>query len=286
MKKIPKKYLPLLIAGIAGVIAVFLINVYIQQQTARAKEEALRRQKMLVTVIVAKKDIPAGVMIEEDMIKEETLRKDMIQPNAATSVARVLNKVTLAPIAKGEQILTNKVAITGQEISLSSKVPRDKRAITIPVDNISSVGGMLRPGDHVDILGAVPIPMMTAEEKQTTQISTIPLFQDVLVLAVGTEYAAAPTGEKGERRASPMVTLALAPEEANIVAFVQEHGKIRLLLRSPQDTKKQLPVPATWETVLRMVMPDLFKEQPRIIPKPKRQVEIIRGTTKEIKELE
>ena len=285
----PKKYLPLIIAGALGLIATFLINVYLKQKTQEAQQQVIATQKNLTTVVVARQDISSGTVIEENMLKEETVRKDMLQPRAAISIDRVANMITLAPISKGEQVLLNKLTISGLETSLSTKVPRGKRAITIPVDNISSVGGMLRPGDHVDVMGMVPVPAMTPEGKQVTQLSTMPLFQDVLVLAVGQEFTAIPgaTGEKkGEKTLSPVITLALALQEANLIAFVQEQGKIRLVLRSPEDTQVQPPVPASWDTLFRTIMPQAFQEQPKEVPKPKKTVEIYRGLNKEVKSLE
>lgn len=286
----PKKYLPLIIAGALGLIATFLINVYLKQKTQEAQQQVIATQKNLTTVVVARQDISSGTVIEENMLKEETVRKDMLQPRAAISIDRVANKITLAPISKGEQVLLNKLTISGLETSLSTKVPRGKRAITIPVDNISSVGGMIRPGDHVDVMGMVPVPAMTPEGKQVAQLSTMPLFQDVLVLAVGQEFTAAipgATGEKkGEKTLSPVITLALVPQEANLIAFVQEQGKIRLVLRSPEDTQVQPPVPASWDTLFRTVMPQAFQEQPKEAPKPKKTVEIYRGLNKEVKSLE
>jgi pilus assembly protein CpaB len=170
---------------------------------------------------------------------------------------------------------------------LSTKVPKGKRAITVPVDNISSVGGMIRPGDHVDVMGMVPLPAMTADGKQVTQMTTMPLFQDVLVLAVGQEFTNVPGGEKKERVLSPVITLALQPQEANLIAFVQEQGKIRLILRSPEDTQVQPAMPASWDALLRTVMPQAFQQAgTKEIPKPKKTVEIYRGLQKEIKTLE
>lgn len=292
---IPKKFLPLIIAGISGLVAMFLINTYIQEQTETAKQRVLASQKNLVSVVVARQDIPAGSAITENMLKEETINKAMLQPRAAESADRVIGKVSIAPFTKGEQILLNKVTVSGQEISLSSKIPRGKRAITIPVDNISSVGGMIRPSDHVDVMGNVPVPAMSPDGKRTAQMTTMPLFQDVLVLAVGQEYTSVPviSGEKKEERKSlsTVITLALSPQEANLIAFIQEQqGKIRLILRSPEDTQVQPAVPASWETVLRMVMPQAFQEQAvkatEEIKTRKRKVEIIRGLQREERDLE
>lgn len=292
-----KKYLPLIIAAAAGLIAVVLINIYISQQTEAAKQRALLSQKNLSTVVVAKKDIPAGSAITEDMVKEETVVRSVLQPRAAQAIDRVAGRVALAPISKGEQLLLNKLAISGQETSLSSKIPPGKRAITIPVDNISSVGGMIKPGDHVDVLGNVPIPAVSREGKPVTQLTTMPLFQNVLVLATGQEFTTAPaaTGEsasRGARTSFPVITLALSPQEANLIAFAQEQGKIRFVLRSPGDSQVQPAAPATWDALYRAIFPpgtfqqeEPAQQQPTAA-RPSRTVEIYRGANRESKNIE
>ncbi|TAM37613.1 Flp pilus assembly protein CpaB [bacterium] len=284
-----RKYLPLIIGGICGLIAVILINNYIKQQTEEAKKIVAQSQKNLVTVVVAKQDIPAGAAIKGTMLAEATLNRNMVQPRAAVSIDRVVDKIAIAPIAKGEQVLLNKVTVSEESGSLAMKVPSGKRAVTVSVDNISSVGGMLRPGDHVDIMGMVPIPTLNAEGKQVNQLATMPLFQDVLVLAVGQEFMNVSTPRKEERTvsASPVITFALSPQEANLIVFVQEQGKIRLVLRSPGDTQVQPVVPASWDTLFRTVMPQAFPQDKAAAPvKPKKTVEIFRGLNKEIKTLE
>jgi len=285
--QLPKKYLPLIVAGVSGLIAVLLINNYVQQKTEEAKKRLISTQQNLSTVVVAKQDIPAGAAIKESMLKEETVYKDMLQPRAAISIDRAIDKITLAPISKGEQVLLNKISLSGQEGSLSMKVPSGKRAITIPVDNISSVGGMVRPGDHVDIVGMVPIPAVNAEGKQVIQMTTMPLFQDVLVLAIGQEFTSIPGAKKEEKAVSAVITLALSVQEANLVAFVQEQGRIRLILRSPGDTQVQPVAPASWDTLFRTIMPQAFTQPAQQeAPKPQKKVEIYRGSQKEIKILE
>lgn len=284
--QIYRKYLPVIVAVASGLVAILLINVYIQQRADEARRLEELRQKNLMTVVVAKQDIQAGTAVKEIMVKEETLDKRLVQPRAATSLDRVIDRITIAPIAKGEQILLNKLTLSGLETSLSNKIPRGKRAITIPVDNISSVGGMIRPGDHVDIVGMVPIPTMGQDGKTVNQLTTMPLFQDVLVLAVGQEYAPVPGGERGEKKLSPIITLALLPQEASLVAFVQEQGRIRLVLRSPEDTVVQKATPASWDALFRLIMPEMFEEKPTVTPKPQKKVEIYRGLQKETKVLE
>ena len=285
-----RKYLPLIIGGVCGLIAVVLINNYIQQKTEEAKKAVAQSQKSLITVVVAKQDILAGATIKESMLAEVTVNKNIVQPRSAISIDRVVDKIAIAPISKGEQVLLNKVTMSAEVGSLSMKVPSGKRAVTVSVDNISSVGGMIRPGDHVDVVGMVPIPAMNTEGKQVNQLATMPLFQDVLVLAVGQEFMSAQGARKDEKAGSvsPAITFALSPQEANLIVFVQEQGKIRLVLRSPGDTQTQQVAPASWDTLFRLVMPQAYQQQEKpVVPvKPKKTVEIYRGLNKEIKILE
>jgi Flp pilus assembly protein CpaB len=141
---------------------------------------------------------------------------------------------------------------------------------------------MLRPGNRVDLIALLPIHAQGADGKQANQLATFPLFQNVLVLAVGQETGAveAPVGRYTEKKettgGTPLITLALAPQEANLVTFVQEQGKMRLILRSPSDPKVESLRPATWESLFAYVMPPPPPPPPKV-EAPKDYVEIYRG---------
>ena len=172
--------------------------------------------------------------------------------------------VTVAPIAKGEQITASKVARSKKnelkkEGGLAENTPGGKRAVTISVDNINSLAGMLMPGNYVDVIAVVPAAAgQTSVSKQVRQASMMPMFQKVLVLAVGQDIAggiSASAGEEKKRDANQLITLALTPREANFVEFVQEQGKIRLMLRSPSDSSIEPAQLANWDTLLSYVLP-------------------------------
>jgi Flp pilus assembly protein CpaB len=114
-------------------------------------------------------------------------------------------------------------------------------------------------------------------------MATLPLFQDVLVLAVGQEFTVIPGAkkdkeEKEEKTLANTITLALSPQETNLIAYVQEQGRIRLVLRSPGDTQIQPPIPGGWQTLFRTLFPRAYEPQPKADTAPGRKVEIIRGT--------
>jgi len=263
-----KQKIIILISGVVlAIISLVLVMSYVDQQVSSKKEEmkkAVAKQLANQTaVLMAKMPIPKGTTIEPGMVETSILPGQYVQPQAVTSMDRISGMMTIAPIEKGEQIIMSKLVISKEATggSLAMMTPVGKRAITISVDNISSVAGMVRPGDYVDVIVTVPVPVQTADGKQSAQAAVVPLFQNVLVLAVGQETSTyLRTSEdrykKGEKPApSPLITLALNPQEASLMAFVLEQGKLRLTLRSPSDAKVESIPPASWDTLFMYMTP-------------------------------
>lgn len=292
----------LIILGVAVVLIIFsvvMLLTYLNNQKQAVIQAANRKLQQIqasqVSVLVAKQDIPKGTTVEAELFEQAIIPKEYVQPQAATSLDRIAGMVTLAPISKNEQITMSKLMspreATGAGGSLAMSTPVGKRAITISVDNISSVAGMVSPGDYVDVIATLPVPVRTAEGKQEAQAAVIPLFQNVLVLAVGQQIGAlTPQQRQGryekeeKREASPLITLALNSQEASLLAFVQEQGKVRLTLRSPADSQIEAVQPASWDTLFRYIMPREAApaEAPREEPAAaEAYVEIYRGLSKE-----
>jgi pilus assembly protein CpaB len=245
----PKQRLVLIIGIVLALAAVFMTMIYIDQQRKTIQDQAQKElaniQANQTAVLTAKKDIPRGTPIDAGMLESKIIPNKYVQPQAVTSLDRIAGMVTIAAISKDEQITLSKLSYSKQMGGLAEVTPMGKRAITILVDNISALAGMIKAGDYVDIIAMMPVPVQTPDGKQAAQLLSIPLFQNVLILAVGQETSTIvkPTSryrreeEKKDTTTAPLITLALDPQEANLIAFVQEQGKIRLILRSPADSK-------------------------------------------------
>ena len=182
----------MIIVGVVLILmATFLAYNWLADQRRMDEERAARAFKKMqssqVTVLVAKEDIPKGSVISAGVIGTQIVPENYVQPQAVTSFDRIADMVTTADISKGEQISLTKLVSAKQAGggALSGLTPAGKRAVTILVDNISSVAGMLKPGDYVDVMAALQVPVQVAEGKQEGQLGILPLFQNVLVLAVG-----------------------------------------------------------------------------------------------------
>jgi pilus assembly protein CpaB len=286
----------ILIGGVVlGIVAIVMTKMYLDQQEQalqqKAKAEIASMQSNQTAVLVAKQDIPQGVVIAGEMFETAIVPNKFVQPQAVTSLDRISGMITVAPISKGEQISLSKLVQEKKAGGgdLAGVTPAGKRAVSIIVDNMSSLAGMVQPGDYVDVLATLPIPAQGQDGKVVTQMAVIPLFQNVLVLAVGQNtgsiqaagrYAEAPASSGGG--GNSLITLALGPQEANLVAFVQEQGKMRLIMRSPADANIEPVSPASWESLFQYIMPPQ-KEAPAPAPveDTNEYVEVLRGLSKE-----
>ena len=185
-----KRFILLIAAGLV-IVAIFLLNVYLTNERENMQRNlvaAARRQyKNMVSIMVAKNNIPRGTVIRSGMLTTKIIPDRYVEPQAVTSLNRIAGMKTAVFIGRGTQITLNKLIILSQARgeSLAMATPIGKRAITVKVDQVNGLMGMVKPGDYVDVVALLPVPIKNASGQLTTQVSTIPLFQKVLVLAVG-----------------------------------------------------------------------------------------------------
>jgi pilus assembly protein CpaB len=296
-----QKKFPLIIALACGILAVFLLQVYLKQR----EEQTLARLKQLQeqtqaaaqqqaapamsVVLVAKRDIPPETLIAAEDIEIRQVPEAFIQPGAANALEGVIGQIASGPMLAGEQILTTKLLPAGNiGKALSEITPKGKRAMTIPVDNISVISGFLQPGDFVDVLALLPPINAGAlkQEKKGSQMITVPFLQGIEVLAVGSEYVSSKhlTAGKKEPMNRPevgTVTLSLSLQETLLLTYVQERGKVKLVMHSAGDTQAE-----TANLVSEAVLAQYIHPEEVISPtSASSKVEVYRGLNKEIKSL-
>ena len=277
-----------IILGLAfGLTSVILVHNYMAQ-----REQQLRRQLMQgrepTPVLVAQRDIAEGATLDAELVGVVTKPADAVEPRALSAVEQALGKISAVPITKGEQILESKLAQLQSVRTLSMKVPSGKRAVTINVDAVTGVGGFIRPGDYVDVIGLFNLP--SPDGKQATV--TVTLLQRVLVLAVGGQFSETQKAES-EGASATTVTLALSPKETELVLFGRAQGTVQLSLRSKADAAVVAQAqPMTLDALVALILGPKLLEQAKqqaaqqaatsaTQPK-KRHIEVYRGLQKEV----
>jgi len=244
----------ILAAVILGLIAAYMIYRLESNREKQAKEH-------WIPIVVAREDIPARTKVTSDMVTLMPYPKDLLTSGAVQDRKEVEGRVTLVRLKAKEQIRSSDLLAEGQTPSLSYDIPDGMRAIAIAASEISAAGNAVKPGDHVDILA-------TYSEPNTHQETTQVILQNVLVLAVNKGE----TETQGKAGANSSMTLAVKPEEAELLTAADRAGALRVMLRSPSDktvvsspgvTTHDLSGTKTFEFATRP--PDAQKATPIII---------------------
>jgi len=226
----------LIIAIVAGLLAFWLTGQYLRHEQERMLGEAKR-----IFVIVASHELPAGSILKNTDLAKASVFQSSVGGRAILpeSVRDILGKKLLFNISYRDPIQWSDIDVPAQGTAgLAEMIMPTMRAVSIPVDAIASVSGMVKPNDHVDILGTFTFPSATVTGGVET--ITLTVLQDVTVLATGQALAnqiSAP-GVRSARapRSYSAVTFEVTPREAELLVFAQTvRGRLTLALRNPAD---------------------------------------------------
>ncbi len=222
----------------AGLLSLIFVQAYIKGQKGSRIE-----------VFRTTASIKAGERIGGRM-ETVTLPGDKLFPNilkeAPSSEMRdfVANTPALVSLAEGQLVLYRHLENT-VDPGVKTNIPVGKKALSIPVDEATSVSFMVQPEDLVDVLATVPVP--TAVEgggfggggaQQRGTLVNKPIVQAIPVLAVGGRYRRA---DPGLRSSFSSVTLLVTLKEAQKLAYVRDvlQADMTLILRGPEDTERE-----------------------------------------------
>ena len=160
----------------AALFSVILLYGWAQDKRANYA----RKFGQSKTVVVASKDIREFEILDESKLEVVEKPSDFIEPAALQNPTDIVGQIALAPIKKGEQILNTKLVFPDKSTGLSMQVSPGKRAVTIPISEVSGVAKLMKPGDRVDIIAGVDDGEGLKKERRLRTI-----LQDVPVLATG-----------------------------------------------------------------------------------------------------
>lgn len=232
-----------------GTLCFIGANYYMRNYLSQA-ESQLARSYQTRQVMVAKVDVPAGGVLSEDnlavrAIPERFLASTALGPDELDTVRGQKIVVGLKP---GDPI-DRAVLERADHAALSTTVAVGERAITFPVDEISSISGMLVPGDIIDLVftgsGTTSNSYRQARSSDGSLKELVhvrPILQAVPVIATGkTTQKRVVQTEGGQERevdvAFSTVTLTVTPQQAEQVLLAQRLGSLTAVLRNPDDKR-------------------------------------------------
>ncbi len=227
---------------IAVVTAVMAKNMFTGAGASQAA--AAPAVPMGPKVLVARKPLPVGSMIEPDSLTYQAWPKELIQGAYYTQGTtdgdpqKMVGMVVRNPVTAGQPLTRGSLVGPQDRGFLAAALGPGMRAVTVPVTQTSGVAGFVFPGDRVDMVltqavegGGDGPPLKVSET----------IVRNLRVLA--TDQAIDQVKDKEGKitvHPSATVTLEATPRIAEKIAVSQSMGQLSLALRSIADNTAEL----------------------------------------------
>jgi pilus assembly protein CpaB len=225
---------------IAVITAVMAKNMF---AGAGANQAAAAQVPTGPKILVARKALPVGTIIDQESLTFQAWPKELVQ-NAyyqegapESDMSKLLGTVVRNPITAGQPITQGSLVGPNDRGFLAAALGPGMRAVTVPVSTTSGVAGFVFPGDRVDVIltqdvagGGDGPPLKVSET----------IVRNLRVLATDQRIDSKDEEGKTVVKTFSMVTVEATPRLAEKVAVAQSLGTLSLSLRSIADNASEL----------------------------------------------
>ncbi|WP_156256139.1 Flp pilus assembly protein CpaB [Sandarakinorhabdus oryzae] len=217
----------MLIAAVAlGLVAVLFARTFLSSSPDTSNTTAAVRT---VPTVIASADINFGEKITPEKVKVVDWPAGNLPQGSFQRIEELtmgVGRTAMRPIVANE-ILTEKSLATGaNRLSTAQLLNPQMRAVSVPVNEVSGVAGLIFPGDRVDVF-------MTRSPDEALPISEL-LVQGARVLAVGVDMNVG----KDKPEVVKAATIEVTPLQAQKIALAQTVGQLSLALRHFSDESR------------------------------------------------
>ncbi|WP_028263751.1 Flp pilus assembly protein CpaB [Atopobium fossor] len=236
------------IAAVSAVLIIVLVAYLLV--FSRRPQSGTKEDESIRTVVVVKSSVPAYTQIKSDMLEEKKVPATEQNANAVKSIKDAEGSYALVAMVPGEPVLKNHISSpdqNGMGSGLGIKLAEGTRAMTLKVDDVSGIAGLLKVGNHVDIMFAISADKSATSGSIANEVkndtTAVYLVQDAPILALNSNLTSenSSSGSDASKSSSTnvsaysVVTLQLTTEQTQqMTAAMASGGKLYLALR-PQD---------------------------------------------------
>jgi pilus assembly protein CpaB len=235
------KKLALLIGAlaIAVITAVMAKNMFAGAGTQQAA--AAPAVPVGPKVLVAKKALPVGTIIDADSLSLQPWPKELMQGayyvEGSPDTKNLQGTVVRYAIAAGQPVTRGSLVGPEDRGFLAAALGAGMRAVTVPVNVSAGVAGFIFPGDHIDLMltqqvagGGDGTPLKVSET----------IVRNIRVLATDQRFTDKDADGKTVIRTFSNVTMEVTPKIAEKIAVAQSLGTLSMSLRSIADNSSDL----------------------------------------------
>ncbi len=227
----------LMAIGLAGFGAVAWINLHPATPPAQTSGATGDR----VPVLTAARPLRAGTLLKpEDLATEQRAPNDVpagARIDSGSARGDLLGAMIRRNLTKGDALLLADALNPGDRGFLAAVLGPGMRAVTVGVDAVSGLAGLVWPGDRVDLI--LTQSQDGSNVPPARRISGETVLHDGRVLAIDRQLMQGATSESPETAVARTVTLEVTPAEAERVAVAVRLGHLSLsVVAVPQASNK------------------------------------------------
>ena len=241
-------------SAVCGLTAAWATHQTIAQRVADVEARA---RVPTSPRLVATFDLAAGDRLDDSVVavRETPLEwshQDALRPD---DFAEWEGATLTHPVRQGDLVLSTYLG-RATVAPLSARLGPGRRAVTIPVDDISSQAGMVQPRDRLDVYVTL--------QREADRITAL-LLRNVAVLAVGQR---GPDENDDAARTFSTVTLDVSQAEAVRLVAARQAGTLSAILREDEEGDSQdgaVALSRDLQVALGLAPPQVI---PRRVPVP------------------
>ena len=229
---------------IAAVTAIMARNMFAGAGAEQAQAAAATPAVPVgPKVLVARKDLPVGQIIDAESLTFQPWPKEMVGAAYYTEgapdadMSKLLGTVVRYPVTAGQPLTRGAIVGPNDRGFLAAALGPGMRAVTVPVNQTSGVAGFVFPGDRVDL-------MLTQEVAGGGEGPALKVTETVVrnIRVLATDQRTDSKGEDGKTLVKTFsnVTFEATPRIAEKIAVAQSVGSLSLALRSIADNSAEL----------------------------------------------
>lgn len=234
----------LIVALLAGIVA------FVTLARATAKAAAQAPLQAPVEVVAAARAIPARAALTAEDLELKELPAESVPEGALRTLEEALGKVTTVDLYAGEVILAPRLVdptLAPHEGRLALVVAEEQVLMAFPAQDLMSRAGVLKAGDHVDLLFSSHFnpPDEEGRGKGGASQVTFNALQNVTIAAI-VQAPKAAGGSAGQEA----ILLAVSPQDALVLKYLRDAGGVvDIVLRAP-GVERTFPVEPVDESYL------------------------------------
>jgi Flp pilus assembly protein CpaB len=206
-----------------ALIVTFTAGMLLGWEIGVASRSVETDSSLLMPIVVAIKDIPAGTRLDEPQkwLTKRMFLKESAPLDAFSRLGDLRGQLVRERVRAWEPCTARYLA---HAVPISVPAP-GSRAVTVAVRDLPPPSVPTLPGGRADVVYSGP-------DRETGEVGAVLLVENVLVLAVN---RIEPAGTAAKHQVRHSVTVALAAEDADRLLWAADHGSLTLLPRVPNN---------------------------------------------------